>query len=122
MQGAGPYRLVQPAPSCTPHFCAGFLASWAVPSRCRRSATLRGGHTGLGRRTLSGPGDVASAPGPGIQDRRSQMQEQGTRLAPEHADEHLRDDAGADRRTYTLTEAAERLGISRGLAYEAANR
>jgi excisionase family DNA binding protein len=50
------------------------------------------------------------------------MQEQGTRLAPEYADEHMRDDAGADRRTYTLTEAAERLGISRGLAYEAASR
>ncbi len=29
---------------------------------------------------------------------------------------------GGDRLTYTLTEAAERLGISRALAYEAARR
>ena len=30
--------------------------------------------------------------------------------------------AGEERLTYTLTEAARRLGISRALAYEAANR
>jgi excisionase family DNA binding protein len=46
------------------------------------------------------------------------VQEQGTRSAETPAVE----DAGADRQTYTLTEAAERLGISRGLAYEAASR
>jgi excisionase family DNA binding protein len=47
---------------------------------------------------------------------------QGTRQDPAAAAGDPQDQTGGDRLTYTLTEAAERLGISRGLAYEAAHR
>jgi excisionase family DNA binding protein len=48
------------------------------------------------------------------------MAGQGTRRSHRaSADAHLHDDG---RLTYTLTEAAQQLGISRWLAYEAAHR
>ena len=46
------------------------------------------------------------------------MQQERTRPAPTPAAEA----PAEERLTYTLTEAARRLGISRALAYEAANR
>ena len=46
------------------------------------------------------------------------MQQERTRPASAPAETP----AGEERLTYTLTEAARRLGISRALAYEAANR
>ena len=51
------------------------------------------------------------------------MREETTRPVPSTVpiDEQARA-AGDDRQTYTLAEAARRLGISRTLAYEAANR
>ena len=48
------------------------------------------------------------------------MQQEPTRPAPAMAEAQA--GAGEERLTYTLTEAARRLGISRALAYEAANR
>ena len=48
------------------------------------------------------------------------MQQERTRPAPTPAAEAA--SAVNERLTYTLTEAAARLGISRALAYEAANR
>ena len=46
------------------------------------------------------------------------MQQERTRPTPAPAETP----AGEERLTYTLSEAARRLGISRALAYEAANR
>ena len=48
------------------------------------------------------------------------MQQEPTRPAPPVAAAPAA--AGEERLTYTLTEAARRLGISRALAYEAAHR
>ena len=47
------------------------------------------------------------------------MQQERTRPAPAPAEAEV---SAEERLTYTLTEAARRLGISRALAYEAANR
>ena len=48
------------------------------------------------------------------------MQEERTHATPASAEAQT--GAAEERLTYTLTEAARRLGISRALAYEAANR
>ena len=53
------------------------------------------------------------------------MRGEGTRPAPAPAGEQQQGGASAaaeERLTYTLTEVASRLGISRALAYEAAHR
>jgi excisionase family DNA binding protein len=47
------------------------------------------------------------------------VQQERTRPAPTPAEAEV---PAEERLTYTLTEAARRLGISRALAYEAANR
>ena len=58
-------------------------------------------------------------PGARHQERRSQVQQERTRPVPTPAEAEA---PAEERLTYTLTEAARRLGISRALAYEAANR
>ena len=50
------------------------------------------------------------------------MREEGTRPTAAAGEPGTQPSVADERQTYTLTEAARRLGISRALAYEAAHR
>src|SRR6266540_2286633 len=95
--------------------------TWPCPHKCPRPVgSHRASRRSSGIGDSNGPGGVGSTPGPGTQERRSKVQQERTRPAPEPVDGQAR--VTEERLTYTLSEAAARLGISRALAYEAAHR